>query len=125
MASDPSLYRDLMANPLYGQAVINTVLYVGLGVNVKMFLALLAVRFLHASPLVDQGPAPCLHLPWALRRFPAFVSFHWMLIGEEGLVDSVLSALFGIDVRSGSMTAGSPSDRNIVATSGNGCLSGL
>ena len=39
MASDPSLYRDLIANPLYARTVINTVLYVGLGVNVMMFLA--------------------------------------------------------------------------------------
>ena len=35
-------------------------------------------------------------LPWALPAIPAFVSFHWMLIGEEGLVNSALSALFGI-----------------------------
>jgi multiple sugar transport system permease protein len=35
-------------------------------------------------------------LPWALPAIPAFVSFHWMLIGEEGFVNSVLSALFGI-----------------------------
>src|SRR5262249_41389153 len=41
MASKPSLYGDLVANPLYARTVINTVLYVGLGVNVKMFLAFL------------------------------------------------------------------------------------
>src|SRR5229473_4097135 len=45
MASDPSLYRDLIANPLYARTVINTVLYVGLGVNVMMFLALLLSGF--------------------------------------------------------------------------------
>src|SRR5262249_37154386 len=28
---------------------------------------------------------------------PASVSFHWMLIGEQGLLDSALRALFGID----------------------------
>jgi multiple sugar transport system permease protein len=36
-------------------------------------------------------------LPWALPSVPAFVSFHWMLIGEYGFLDSLLSALFGID----------------------------
>jgi multiple sugar transport system permease protein len=36
-------------------------------------------------------------LSWALPAIPAFVSFHWMLIGEQGLVDSLLRELFGID----------------------------
>jgi multiple sugar transport system permease protein len=36
-------------------------------------------------------------LPWALPAVPAYLSFHWMLIGEQGLVDSVLQALFNID----------------------------
>src|SRR5437899_11530450 len=39
---------------------------------------------------------PIYILPWALPAIPAFVSFHWMLISEEGLVDSALSALFGL-----------------------------
>jgi multiple sugar transport system permease protein len=96
MASDPSLYRDLIANPLYAQTVINTVLYVGLGVNVKMFLALLLSGFFMRRRWWIKALLPVYILPWALPAIPAFVSFHWMLIGEEGLVDSVLSTLFGI-----------------------------
>src|SRR4249920_861426 len=45
MAREPSLYGDLVANPLYVRTVVNTVLFVGLGVNVKMFLALLLSGF--------------------------------------------------------------------------------
>src|SRR6516164_4314889 len=41
MASKPSLYADLIADRSYLPAVVNTLLFVGLGVNVKMFLALL------------------------------------------------------------------------------------
>ena len=96
MASDPSLYRDLMANPLYARTVINTVLYVGLAVNVKMFLALLLSGFFMRRRWWIKALLPVYILPWALPAIPAFVSFHWMLIGEEGLVNSVLSALFGI-----------------------------
>ena len=96
MASKPSLYGDLVANPLYAQTVINTVLYVGLGVNVKMFLALLLSGFFMRRRWWIKALLPVYILPWALPAIPAFVSFHWMLIGEEGLVDSVLSALFGI-----------------------------
>src|SRR5712692_724013 len=96
MARDPSLYRDLIANPLYAQTVITTVLYVGLGVNVKMFLALLLSGFFMRRRWWIKALLPVYILPWALPAIPAFVSFHWMLIGEEGFVDSVLSALFGI-----------------------------
>jgi multiple sugar transport system permease protein len=96
MARDPSLYGDLIANPLYAQTVINTVLYVGFGVNVKMFLALLLSGFFMRRRWWIRALLPVYILPWALPAIPAFVSFHWMLIGEEGLVDSLLSALFGI-----------------------------
>jgi multiple sugar transport system permease protein len=96
MASDPSLYRDLIANPLYARTVVNTALYVGLGVNVKMFLALLLSGFFMRRRWWIKALLPVYILPWALPAIPAFVSFHWMLIGEEGLVDNVLSALFGI-----------------------------
>jgi multiple sugar transport system permease protein len=96
MASDPSLYGDLIANPLYARTVINTALYVGLGVNVMMFLALLLSGFFMRRRWWIKALLPVYILPWALPAIPAFVSFHWMLIGEEGFVDSLLSTLFGI-----------------------------
>jgi multiple sugar transport system permease protein len=97
MAREPSLYGRLVANPFYAQTVINTVLYVGLGVNVKMFLALLLSGFFMRRRWWIEALLGVYMLPWALPAIPAFVSFHWMLIGEEGFVDSVLSVLFGID----------------------------
>jgi multiple sugar transport system permease protein len=96
MARAPSLYRELIANPLYARTVVNTALFVGLGVNVTMFLALLLSGFFTRRRWWIKALLPVYILPWALPAIPAFVSFHWMLIGEEGLVDSVLSALFGI-----------------------------
>ena len=45
MARKPSLYADLIADPHYLPTVVNTLLFVGLGVNVKMFLALLLSGF--------------------------------------------------------------------------------
>jgi multiple sugar transport system permease protein len=96
MARDPSLYRDLIANPFYARTVVNTMLYVGLGVNVKMFLAFLLSGFFMRRRWWIKALLPVYVLPWALPAIPAFVSFHWMLIGEEGLIDSLLSALFGL-----------------------------
>jgi multiple sugar transport system permease protein len=97
MASNPSLYTDLIADPLYLPTVVNTLLFVGLGVNVKMFLALLLSGFFMRRRRWIKALLVIYILPWLIATVQAFVSFHWMLIGEQGLVDRVLSALLGID----------------------------
>ena len=56
MARKLSLYADLIFDPLYLRAVVNTVLFVGIGVNVKMFLALLLSGFF-LRPRWCQSPA--------------------------------------------------------------------
>src|SRR5438093_1089224 len=45
MAGKPSLYADLIDDQGYLRTVVNTVLFVGIGVNLKMFLALLLSGF--------------------------------------------------------------------------------
>jgi multiple sugar transport system permease protein len=97
MASSPSLYTDLIADPLYLTAVVNTLLFAGLGVNVKMFLALLLSGFFMRRRWWIKALLVIYIVPWLLAAVQAFISFHWMLIGELGFIDSLLSALFGID----------------------------
>jgi multiple sugar transport system permease protein len=96
MARNPSLYADLVADPHYLPTVVNTLLFVGLGVNLKMFLALLLSGFFMRRRWWIRALLVIYMLPWALAAVQSFISFHWMLIGEPGLVDGVL-ALFGID----------------------------
>jgi multiple sugar transport system permease protein len=95
MARAPSLYRELLADPLYARTVVNTALYVGVGVNVKMFAALLLSGFFMRRRWWIKALLPVFLLPWALPSIPAFVSWHWMLIGEGGLLDSLLRMLVG------------------------------
>jgi len=97
MAGRPSLYTELLDDPLYLRTVVNTVLFVGLGVNVMMFAALLLSGFFMRRGWWVRALLAVYLLSWALPAIPAFVSFHWMLIGEQGLIDSLLSELFGID----------------------------
>jgi multiple sugar transport system permease protein len=97
MAGRPALYAELIADRRYLPTVVNTLVFVALGVNVKMFLALLLSGFfLHPRWWIRPLLAIYI-LPWALAAVQTCVSFHWMLIGEQGLVDGLLSALFGID----------------------------
>jgi multiple sugar transport system permease protein len=97
MASKPSLYADLIADPFYLPTVVNTLLFVGLGVNVKMFLALLLSGFFMRRLWWIKALLFIYILPWALAAVQAFISFHWMLIGEEGLIDLMLWAVLGIE----------------------------
>jgi len=97
LAGKPSLYAELVADPLYLSTVVNTLLFVGLGVNVKMFLALLLSGFFLRRRWWIRALLAVYILPWGVAAAQACVSFHWMLIGELGLVDGVLSAAFGID----------------------------
>src|SRR5271166_6162582 len=45
LGRDPKLYAELLADPIYQRTVVNTVLYLVIGVNLKMFGALLLSGF--------------------------------------------------------------------------------
>jgi multiple sugar transport system permease protein len=97
LASEPALYLELVADPLYLPTLLNTLVFVGLGVNVKMFLALLLSGFFLRRRWWIRALLAIYVLPWLIAAAQAGVSFHWMLIGELGLVDRLLSEFFGID----------------------------
>ena len=96
MAANPSLYADLIADPHYLPTVVNTLLFVGLGVNLKMFLALLLSGFFLRRRWWIRALLAVYVLPWLIAAAQACISFHWML-QQQGLVDGLLSVLFGID----------------------------
>jgi multiple sugar transport system permease protein len=97
MGREPAIYREPFSDPRYQQALANTFLYVGVGVNVMMFLALLLSGFFIRRRGWIKALLIIYILPWALPAVPAYLSFHWMLIGEQGLLNSLLQVLFGID----------------------------
>jgi len=97
LGSSPDLYADLFANPRYATTVINTLLLVGVGVNVKMFLAFLLSGFFVQRGQWIKALLVLYMLPWALPVLPAYLSLHWMLIGYGGFLNSALEALFDID----------------------------
>jgi multiple sugar transport system permease protein len=96
MARRPSLYANLISDPLYLPTVVNTLLFVGLAVNLKMFLALLLSGFFLRPRRWIRALLAVYILPWVIAAAQTCVSFHWML-QQQGLVDGVLSALFGIN----------------------------
>jgi multiple sugar transport system permease protein len=96
LASKPSLYAELIDDPLYLKTLFNTLLFVGIAVNVKMFLALLLSGFFLRRRWWIRALLVIYMLPWVLAAVQAFISVHWILIGELGLVNRLLEELFGI-----------------------------
>jgi multiple sugar transport system permease protein len=97
MARDPALFGDLVADPLYWPTIVNTLIFVGVGVNLKMFLALLLSGFF-VRRRWWTGPLLAVYvLPWVIAAVQACIAFHWILIGPQGLVDGILAVFFGIE----------------------------
>jgi multiple sugar transport system permease protein len=98
MGSNPALYAELLSDPRYAKAVVNTVLFVGLAVNVQMILALLLSGFFTRRRRWIRALLVIYILPWTLPAVPAYLSFHWMLVAfPQGLPNNLLSAMFGIE----------------------------
>jgi multiple sugar transport system permease protein len=97
MAGKPALYADLVADPLYLPTVVNTLIFVGIAVNVKLFLALLLSGFFMRRRWWIRPLMVIFIVPWALAAVQAFISFHWILIGEPGLINRVAFELFGVE----------------------------
>jgi multiple sugar transport system permease protein len=97
MGSEPSLYRELFADPIYQSTVVNTALYLALAVNVKMVLALLLSGFFMRPGRWVQALLLIYILPWAVPSISSFISIHWMLNGEWGFLNNLLYTLFHIE----------------------------
>jgi multiple sugar transport system permease protein len=97
MGSEPQLYRELFADPRYLTAIVNTVIYVGVGVNLKMVLGLLLSGFFLRKSWWTKALLVVFILPWATPSMPAYISIHWLLNGQWGMLNNLLWLVFGID----------------------------
>jgi multiple sugar transport system permease protein len=97
LGHEPSLYAELAEDPIYQRTIVNTILYVGIAVNVKMFGALLLSGFFMRRGWWVKALLLVFVLPWAVPALPSFISIHWMLNGQWGLFNNFLWNVFGID----------------------------
>ena len=97
MGSDPALYTEVFSDPIYLNTVFNTLIFLAFGVNVKLFLALMLSGFFMRPGWWTKVLLLIFVLPWAVPALPTFISIHWMLNGEWGLVNNFLWIVFGAD----------------------------
>jgi multiple sugar transport system permease protein len=97
MGRDPALYGLLFTDPRYLTTAINTLLFVAIGVNVQIFLAFLLSGFFMSRSWWVRALLVIYLLPWALPALTVFLSIHYMLVTQWGLMDSLWRAITGND----------------------------
>jgi multiple sugar transport system permease protein len=97
LGSDPATYRQLFADPVYPSAVVNTLIYLLVAVNLKLVLALLLSGLFMRKDWWMKTLLLVFILPWAVPAIPSYISIHWMLNSQWGLVNNAIWTLFQAD----------------------------
>ena len=97
LGSSPASYATLLADPLFLRTLGNTVVFLGVGINLKLFLALLLSGFFAGTRPWIRWLSVIFILPWAVPSIPTILSFRWMLNSEWGMVNGILWDVFGIE----------------------------
>jgi multiple sugar transport system permease protein len=88
-ALDRYTYEVLFSDPIYVQTVVNTLVYVGIAVNVKLFLALLLSGLLESDDRATRFLSAIFLLPWAIPVLPGILSVRWMMSSQWGILNLI------------------------------------
>ena len=83
-------FLGLLNDSDYRQSVINTLIYVGIGVNVKLALSLLIAIFLNRDFRGRSLVQALFLLPWAAATISSLLSFRWLLDTDFGVLNALL-----------------------------------
>jgi len=93
MGMDWAIYPAIFSDPIFIQTLWNTILFVGIAVNVKMFLAMTLSGLFNMDHWFVRILAGIFLLPWAIPSLPGILAFRWMLNGQWGIVNKILNDL--------------------------------
>ena len=97
LGSNPGSYRKLFQDPIYLKSAWNTLVFLIVAVNLKLLLALLLSGFFYNTERWIRWLSIIFLLPWAAPSLPAIFSIRWMFNSEWGMINGILSRLFGTD----------------------------
>jgi multiple sugar transport system permease protein len=97
IARQPQSYVKLFDDPIFARAVINTLAFLIVGINLKMVIALGLSAFFIVSRTWIKLLSLLFILPWALPSIPTILSFRFMLNPEWGMINQVIFRLTGED----------------------------
>jgi multiple sugar transport system permease protein len=93
LARRPESYVELFSDPIFVRSIRNTLIFLIVGINLKMFVALLLSGFFVQSRAWIRWLSVLFILPWALPSIPTILSFRFMLNPEWGLINATIFRL--------------------------------
>jgi multiple sugar transport system permease protein len=97
LARHPVSYEALFDDPIFLRSVGNTLIFLLIGINLKMMAALLLSGFFTHTRWWIKALSVVFILPWAVPSIPTILSFRFMLNPEWGLINQVIFKLTGDD----------------------------
>jgi multiple sugar transport system permease protein len=96
-ARHPQSYVHLWEDPIFARSVVNTLVFLLVGVNIKMFVALMLSGFFVQTRPWIRWLSLLFILPWAVPSIPTILSFRFMLNPEWGVINQLIFKFTGDD----------------------------
>jgi multiple sugar transport system permease protein len=97
LARHPASYVTLADDPIFARAAVNTLIFLLVGINLKMLLALLLSGFFIQQRSWIKWLSVLFILPWAVPSIPTILSVRFMLNPEWGVVNQLIFKFTGDD----------------------------
>jgi multiple sugar transport system permease protein len=97
LARQPASYVALFNDPIFARAAVNTLIFLLVGINLKMLIALFLSGFFVQSRGWIKWLSVIFILPWAVPSIPTILSVRFMLNPEWGMVNQLIFKFTGED----------------------------
>jgi multiple sugar transport system permease protein len=97
LARQPSNYVALYNDPIFARAAVNTLIFLLVGINLKMLVALFLSGFFAQARFWIRWLSVIFILPWAVPSIPTILSVRFMLNPEWGMVNQLIFKFTGDD----------------------------
>lgn len=97
LARHPASYVALYNDPVFARAVVNTLIFLIVGINIKMLIALFLSGFFVQSRTWIRWLSVLFILPWAVPSIPTILSVRFMFNPEWGVINNLIFKFTGDD----------------------------
>src|SRR3954466_2313478 len=97
LAGPPATYVALWHDPIFARAAVNTLIFLVIGINFKMVVALFLSGFFAQQRPWIRWLSVLFILPWAVPSIPTILSVRFMFNPEWGVVNTLIFKLTGED----------------------------
>lgn len=97
IARNPETYVKLSNDPIFWRTVINTLVFLGVGITLKMIVALFLSDFFVQDRWWIKVLALIFIMPWAVPSITTILSIRFMLNPEWGVINHAIFAWTGLD----------------------------